>query len=828
MTDAHWTKHKNGAFDTAANWSTGAVPTAGINVFLDAMGKPFTVTASGNEAIGDLAVAANATLSLKDGSANAQTFVVGAGEVEGAVSVSNAGKIAVGDNSSLQILAREGDHETYFINRGVITLNARSDNSFLDVQTFNGDGGGFVSLTGGGSIVMSDSALNGIVDTHAGQSENATLFNVDNTISGAGVIGDGGLANGVELSLQNGAAGVIDATGTKNALTLSAPSHYGFANVFNSGLLEATGKAGLNIAGTKVENYGAGRIFAADGSIVRLESATIDGGTLATVGSGIVLASGGSTIEGSRFSSTVTNAGVLQVLGETLYAQDHINNTGAIRLSDAVSAAVLEIKGAGATLSGGGSVVMTDFLGNAIQGDGGDAILINSDNLISGAGQIGGGGLILGNGASGVVDATGTYNSLKLYGAGQTFGNDGLIEATGKAGLEIAGIGLDQTADGTLSVAAGSVARLESAQVFVGSLTNAKGGQVIASGGSGVFDVAVDNQGLFSVVDGDTLTMIGSVVNGGTVSLTGTASAAHLNLAQGNLTLSGGGKLLLGEGGSIDSAAPGYTLTNVDNQNSRRRVLGKRRDEARQPGRRRDQGDRNQRADHRLRHRGQRRSPRGGRGRRCQRARGGDQHRPVAGGHRQHDEPDLGGEEQWPTDRQRRDPDRLSVGERDRIGGDRRRSARLHQGVQRKRDLHRRERNAGTGQVSGLRRPGQRLFHDRRHGARPRRHQVRQRGRSQLLRRLRGRHADRQRWRAHGAHRPHRRLHGRRVHRLQGRPRRRAGHGVGRHGGGRFANRWIRRRNGRHGRPGAAPASAAGGQAPALAALMITPRAAGS
>ncbi len=223
----------------------------------------------------------------------------------------------------------------------------------------------------------------------------------------------------------------------------------------------------------------------------------------------------------------------------------------------------------GVTLSGGGGVVMSDFSGNAIQSAGGGGYLFNVDNTISGAGQIGGGGLILGNGKAGVVDATGTYNTLKLYGAGQTFGNDGLIEASGKAGLEIAGIGLDQTADGVLSVAAGSVARLESAQIFVGTLVDAKGGQVIASGGSGVFDVAVNNQGLFSVVDGDTLTMIGSVVNGGTVSLAGTASAAHLNVAQGNLTLSGGGALLLGEGGSVDSAAPGYTFTNLDN-----RILG--------------------------------------------------------------------------------------------------------------------------------------------------------------------------------------------------------------------------------------------------------------
>ena len=373
------------------------------------------------------------------------------------------------------------------------------------------------------------------------------------------------------MDFENGSRAVINATGTNNALTLNMPTvvnvtpfgTYTYGGLSNAGLIEATGKAGLDIAATTVAN--GGTILAANGSIVRLESAVVQGGLLTTSGDGIVLASGGSTIDGSTVNGAVTNAGVVQDFGETMYAQGSMINTGAIKLSDQVSAAVMRVGGAGLTLSGAGSLTLTDFQGNAIQGDGSGSVFANIDNAITGAGQIGGGNLGFSNGSKGMVEASGAYNTLKLYGPGSTFANAGLIEATGKAGLEVAAVTLDQSGGGTVNIASGSVARLESAYLIGGTLTNLAGGQVIASGGSSLTGVAFDNQGLFSVADSEAMDVAGLIINGGTVSLTGSASAAHLTLT-GNLNLSGGGKVLLGAGGSIDSAAVADTLTNLDNQ----------------------------------------------------------------------------------------------------------------------------------------------------------------------------------------------------------------------------------------------------------------------
>lgn len=556
---ANWIKARSGDFNSAANWSTGTVPGSTDDAIINAAGRAFTVTATTNEDVNSIQTSANATLFLKGDPLNAHVFTVEDGTGAGV----NLGTIKVGDNTTLKVLAKIGKDATYLVNSGVISLNGKTGSSFLDMPGYVTGGGGQVRLSGGGSIVMSDSALNGIVDTQVGAYESLFLDNIDNTISGAGVIGDGGLTLGASFVIENATAGVINATGKLNPLILNAPDASGFEDVVNSGLIEATGKAGLDIASTTVGNVGT--ILAGDGSIVRLESAGVRGGVLATAGSGIILASGGSTIDGSQRWGSVTNIGVLQDFGETMYAQGPITNTGSIRLSDQVTGAIMQVGAAGLTLSGGGTVTLTDFTTNAIQGDGSGSALVNSDNTISGAGQIGGGNLGLTNAGKGVIDATGAYNSLRLYGPGLTFANAGLVETTGKAGLDLASITLDQTGGGALTVATGSVLRIENSYLMGGTLTNAAGGQVFASGGSTATGTTLVNQGVFSVVDTDTFSANGSISNSGTISLTGTASAGHL-LATGPLSLGGGGKVLLGEGGSITGAAAADVITNIDNQ----------------------------------------------------------------------------------------------------------------------------------------------------------------------------------------------------------------------------------------------------------------------
>jgi large repetitive protein len=132
-------------------------------------------------------------------------------------------------------------------------------------------GNGLV-LEGGGQLTLSDSFENMIVGTNA----NATLTNVDNTISGAGQIGIG---DG-NLTLVNQTAGTIDANFAGGTLALDTGSNI----ITNYGTLEASNGGELDVHSV-VDNYG-GIVEAVSGGHVDFfgaisgGSATIQNGTL--------------------------------------------------------------------------------------------------------------------------------------------------------------------------------------------------------------------------------------------------------------------------------------------------------------------------------------------------------------------------------------------------------------------------------------------------------------------------------------------------------------------------------------------------------------------
>jgi hypothetical protein len=146
-------------------------------------------------------------------------------------------------------------------NTGVIELNSTGGET--DLQLIQSG----ATLHGGGQIVLSDSDANVI----SGTSSSVTLNNEDNTISGAGQLGNGNLA------MTN--AGTINATGT-HVLNIDTGSNI----VLNSGVLEASGSGGMTVA-SAIANSGIlwanGATLTAQGAVSGDGTATIDGkGTL--------------------------------------------------------------------------------------------------------------------------------------------------------------------------------------------------------------------------------------------------------------------------------------------------------------------------------------------------------------------------------------------------------------------------------------------------------------------------------------------------------------------------------------------------------------------
>ena len=164
--------------------------------------------------------------------------------------MNNANSIVIGDNAVLPLAGTVN-------NSGTIELASTGGQTRLQVLA-NG-----LTLEGGGHVELSDGNGNIIVGT----TPDATLTNVDNTISGAGQLGEG------QLTLHN--KGTIIASGS-NALTIDT----GANEVVNSGTLRATGSGGLVIH-SDIANSGLlwanGGSITTDGNVSGTGSALIDG-----------------------------------------------------------------------------------------------------------------------------------------------------------------------------------------------------------------------------------------------------------------------------------------------------------------------------------------------------------------------------------------------------------------------------------------------------------------------------------------------------------------------------------------------------------------------
>ncbi|MGF6402099.1 VCBS repeat-containing protein [Pseudomonas frederiksbergensis] len=132
----------------------------------------------------------------------------------------------------------------------------------------------------------------------------------------------------------------------------------------------------------------------------------------------------------------MTNTGTLTIAdGAIMPFGGSIHNSGTVELGSTGSETELEILFRGATLTGGGQVLLSDSAQNVIFGGSADTVLTNVDNRISGAGQLGAGQLVLVN--AGLILASG-LNSLVLDTGTHTITNSGVLESTGEGGMTVA------------------------------------------------------------------------------------------------------------------------------------------------------------------------------------------------------------------------------------------------------------------------------------------------------------------------------------------------------------------------------------------------------
>ncbi len=537
----HWVGGHGNSFANALNWNPQQQPSAGDDALIDLTGA-FTVQAAGSFGVNRLALAAQATLEV------AGSFAAAGGSAPGGI----GGHVVVDSGSALDL----GGAVAL---TGTIALNAAGAATALVLTSST------LTLSGHGRVVLSDDAENQIT---GGSGD--VLVNAGVTIVGAGTIGAG------ELSFVNAAGGVVAARAS-HPLIIQVPAKVipGQPNfqLQNAGTLEALAGSTLEVQpsfGSVLQNSGGTLLAAGVGAVVAV-GGIVDGGTLRTGGGGRIATTGALTTLDGLALHPVTNAGTLLISAQSpLALQGSIVNTGSI-LQD-FDHSELDIASPVVTLSGGGRLVLAEANVNRVLATVAGFSLVNLDNQIIGAGQLGLGtltlvnhGTIIANRAAGLLD-----NQLIVNTGTIAVVNTGLMEATNTGGLRLSSPVLNQ---GGIIAAGGGHAHvdLDGGTIIGGTLTTAGNGSidlVAETELDGLSAGALVNAGLLLVPAVQTVELAGTIVNSGTIVLqavgSGTGQTAMAVRSQ-TVTLTGGGRVVMGDGQALIEGGDFNALVNVDN-----------------------------------------------------------------------------------------------------------------------------------------------------------------------------------------------------------------------------------------------------------------------
>jgi hypothetical protein len=258
-----------------------------------------------------------------------------------------------------------------------------------------------------------------------------------------------------------------------------------------------------------------------------------------------------------------------------------ISNAGTMSLNSTGNFTELIIHGSGVTLSGGGTLTMSNNANNYIFGSVTADTLTNQET-IQGAGHIGNGVMTLVN--SGTINANQSAGMTIQTNGGTT--NTGTIEATGgtllftsttvtNTGGTISTTGQTLTLtnstinDGTVTLTGAADLQLANGVIHGAStLTNSATGTIETTAGSGTLGGTVDNSagGVIKINNGTVLNLEnGSYPKLGTVNLNSTGSVTELEVAGANVTLSGGTVTMSNQANNyILGAVTADTLTNQE------------------------------------------------------------------------------------------------------------------------------------------------------------------------------------------------------------------------------------------------------------------------
>jgi hypothetical protein len=287
---------------------------------------------------------------------------------------------------------------------GTVTVSgSMATTTFQAFNTVRIDAGASFTLNGGATLPAGKSlVVLGTATTAGTVTMNGGAFTLSGTLGGTGA-----LALSAGTATFTGAAS--DAFKTTESGTATA--NFTGASITLASLWTQTAGTISVASGDKASFTAVGDSFS---------------GTLG--GAGTVAFTGGTDL----LSKTSLKAANVTIAGATVTLSGAITNASAVT----VTSPVLTIATAGASLSGGGSINLTNLASNAIKGATSAAVLTNVNNKITGAGTIS--GLVLVNQAGGVINGNQAL-ALTINTGASAVTNAGLIENVGAGGTTITG-----------------------------------------------------------------------------------------------------------------------------------------------------------------------------------------------------------------------------------------------------------------------------------------------------------------------------------------------------------------------------------------------------
>ena len=454
---------------------------------------------------------------------NATVDFSASGMSGGTVSTSGTGVVRIFNSSNLSNFNNVGridvptgntGYLTGAVNNiGSVTVSATSAGTDLRINTDT-------TFSGGGQVILNSSGANARFFADAGTMR---LTNADHTINGFGQLGIN------QLKLTNTGTIVANVNGT----TLSVDLTDGAGNA-NSGTMLATNGAALQILNSTVDNTN-GTMKADANSTVQLSAANVSGGSFS--GAGLI------QMVNSAQIGPITNAAHVSVANaHTGFLATSLNNLGSLTIDATVSGTDLRLNG-DVTLTGGGQVILNSTGATArFFGNSGAMRLTNSNNTISGNGQVGSNQMLFTNTGTVVANVNGSTLSVDLTDG--TLGlNSGTMLATNGATLQILNSAVDNT-NGLIKADANSTVQLSAANVSGGSFASGAGTvQMVNSAQVG----PITNAGRISVAGGHTGFIVSTINNTGSISLDAQTAGTDVRLP-GDATFTGGGQVILNSG----------------------------------------------------------------------------------------------------------------------------------------------------------------------------------------------------------------------------------------------------------------------------------------